>query len=313
MDRSSHTLAGQTVIVTGAAGFIGSVVMTALAAAGAKPFGWVRGKSSEPLQTAFPWANADLAQDPLDALLAKISPGAIIHCAGRTAAPDTDEGRADLFTANLTATARLVGAVSRMPQPARLVIVSSAAIWAPMAPDQGTIDEHHPMRPAAAYGVSKAAATLHALAEADRLGLDLAVAVPFNVIGPGQTARLVPQVFIEQLRETPGRFTLSNPMAVRDWIDVRDVATALVALSQPNGPRGLFNVASGEGHSLKDMLSALCLIGGWQPDIENGTQHNASGVHKSIGDPQRLIAATGWTRQIPLDTSLRDMIAFTAT
>ncbi|MFN4129873.1 MAG: NAD-dependent epimerase/dehydratase family protein, partial [Paracoccaceae bacterium] len=151
----------------------------------------------------------------------------------------------------------------------------------------------------------------YALAESDRLGLDLAVGVPFNVIGPGQPRRLVPQVFIDQLRADPGTFTL-NATAVRDWIDVRDVALALVVLSQPDGPRGLFNIATGKGLGLKDMVMALCRIGNWHPVIREGAAQGVSGVSRSIGDARRLTVATGWTPQIMLDDSLRDMIGMDA-
>ena len=164
------------------------------------------------------------------------------------------------------------------------------------------------MRPASAYGVGKAAATRHALAEAGRRGLDLAVAVPFNVIGPSQPPHLVPQLFAAQLGADPAGLALSNPDVVRDWVDVRDVAAALVALSQPDGPRGMFNVASGVGYSLQEVLDALCRVGGWHPVIREGVPHNPSGVSRSIGNPARLRAATGWAAQIPLEDSLRDML-----
>ncbi|MFN4154079.1 MAG: NAD-dependent epimerase/dehydratase family protein [Paracoccaceae bacterium] len=304
MDHSVQGLAGLRILVTGAGGFVGGRVMVALAQAGAVPVGLVR---TAPCHNGFQTVCADLVTDPLDDLLAGLRPEAIIHCAGRTAAPDTDAGRADLFAANLTATALLIAAASRLPHPVRLVIVSSAAIWSPMEPGMAAIDEGHPMRPVAAYGVSKAAATLLALAESDRLDLDLAVAVPFNVIGTGQPRHLVPQVLIDQLRTDPTTLTL-NATSVRDFVDARDVAAALVALSHPKGPRGLFNIASGAGVSLKDMATTLCRVGGWHPEIREAAPQDAPGVNRSIGDVRRLTAATGWTPQIPLERSLRDMI-----
>lgn len=278
--------------------------MRALAAQGADGIGLSRTAPASPGHSVC----ADLVTDPLDRLLADLRPDTILHCAGKTQAPETAAGRAALTAANLTATARLIEAAARLPHPVRLVVVSSAAIYAPMAEGLSAIREDHPMRPVSAYGDSKAAATRHALGEAGRLGLDLAVAVPFNVTGPGQPAHLVPHLFAAQLRAEPSGFALSNAQAVRDWVDVRDVAAALLALGEPDGPRGMFNLSTGVGHSLREVLEALCRVGGWQPAIREGVPHKPSGVSRSIGDPARLRAATGWVAQIPLQDGLRDML-----
>lgn len=300
--------AGRRVVVTGAGGFVGRAVVQTLLATGHRAIGVCRTAPDVPLPGGVEAVCADLATDPLHPVLAELRPDTIIHCAGLTHAPETGEGRAALTAANLTATVRLIEAAARLPQPVRLVVVSSAAIYAPMPEGLAATTEDHPLRPAGAYGVSKAAATLHALAQADRLDLDLAVAVPFNVTGPGQPAHLVPQVFVARLRADPLAFALSNPQSVRDWVDVRDVAAALVMLGQPQGPRGVFNVATGLGHSLQEVLDVLCRIGGWQPVVREGAAHNVAGVTRSIGSPARLVAATGWTPRVSLEDSLRDMI-----
>jgi GDP-4-dehydro-6-deoxy-D-mannose reductase len=290
-------LAKMRVLVTGAGGFVGQAVMQALQEAGATPIGLTRRPGQGQV-------HADLATDPLEPILAQMGADAIIHCAGRTHAPDTDAGRALLIADNLTATSRLCAAVARMAARPRLVVVSTAAIWAPMHPGQTQIIESHPIAPVSAYGVSKAAATRAALEVA---GLDLAVAVPFNVIGPGQAAHLVPQVFLDGLRADPARLWVTDPSAVRDWVDVRDVAAALIALAQPGGPTGLFNVATGQGRSLAEVLAAVCHLGGWPLPAPDHPPAPA-GVARSVGSAQRLTDATGWRPVIPFDQSLRDMI-----
>ncbi len=295
-------------LVTGAGGFVGGAVVQALLASGHRAIALYRTAPAAPVPPGAEVGCADLVTDPLQALLADLRPDGIIHCAGLTQAPPTEEGRAALTAANLTATARLIAAAAGLPRPVRLVVVSSAAIYAPMPEGLEAIREDHPLRPAGAYGVSKAAVTLHALAQAKRLGLDLAVAVPFNVTGPGQPAHLVPQLFAAQLRAEPSDFALSNAQVVRDWVDVRDVAAALVRLGQPKGPQGMFNVASGQGHSLHQVLDLLCRLGGWQPVIRDGGLHNPAAVRTSIGSPARLRAATGWAPKIALEDSLRAML-----
>ena len=291
------------VLVTGAGGFVGRAVMQALHDAGATPIGLMRGAGG----TGHAQVQVDLGTDPLDPVLAQVEAGAIIHCAGRTLVPDTDQGRAQMMADTLTATSRLCAAVARMSVPVRLVVVSSAAIFAPMQPDQTQIDETHPIGPVSTYGLAKAAATRAAL---ETQGLDLAVAVPFNVIGPGQARHLVPQVFIDRLRSDPASLRVTDGSVLRDWIDVRDVAAALVALAQPGAPSGLFNVATGQGRSLSEVLQALCDLGGWpHPPRDHPT--TPAGVARSIGSARRLTEATGWAPLIPFDQSLRDMIRAT--
>ena len=292
---------GRRVAVTGAAGFLGGHVMRALAAAGAVPVGLAR-RAGGGLR------GADLVQDPLEPVLAAIRPEAIIHCAGQTVATADAAGRERLFANNLTATTRLLDAVARTDAEVRVVVVSSAAIWAPMPPGLARIDERFEMAPIAAYGESKRAATQEALAR----DLDVAVAVPFNILGPGQPGHLVPQVFIDQLRDGSGRFSLRGPEVARDWLDVRDVAAALIALAEPGRARGLFNVASGDGVSLCEIVAALCRIGGWRPEIEEVISVAKSGVPRSIGDASRLRATTGWGPVIPLEQSLTEMVRISA-
>ena len=308
MSGLAHELSGKRILVTGAGGFVGRAVMSRIAQIGARPVGLVRRHDPAPGADTGAWVYADLVTDPLDGLLSAAAPDGVIHCAGRASAPDTDAGRTSLYDANLMATVRLIAALSRMSSRPRVVVVSSAAIWAPMQPDQSMIDEQHPIRPSASYGVSKAAATLHALAEADRLDLDLAVAVLFNVIGPNQHKHMVPQVFIDAIRANPFSFALQNADVVRDWIDLTDVADALVALSRPNGPRGMFNVSTGTGRSLKHMIGEICKVGGWTPSLCPSDAAPAPGVAKSIGNPQKLRAATDWAPKVDLAQSLHRMI-----
>ena len=307
MDQTRPQVAGLGVLVTGAGGFIGARVTHDLATAGAKVTRLLRSPAPRGTPPASGSHQADLLTADLEALLATIAPQVILHCAGLTQAPETDAGRDALFAANLTATERLLRAARRMTHPPRLVLVSSAAIYAPMRDGQTAIDENHPMRPVAVYGVSKAAATMLALAEAERHSLDLAVAVPFNVIGPGQPAHMVPQVFIDHLRHDPASFALPSAEVIRDWIDVQDVSGALIALARPEGPRGLFNVSTGTGRSLRDLALRLCRIGGWTAS-SRAQAAAATGVTKSVGDPGRLSAALGWQARRSLDDSLRSMI-----
>ena len=285
------------VLVTGAGGFIGGALCAHLTAAGVRVFGSVRG-------------DLDLETGDIGALLAQVAPEAIVHCAGRLGEPADEAGRQALFASNHLAAERLLQAAARMRPLPRVVLVASAAIYAPMADRQPAIAEDHPTGPVGQYGASKAAAVILAQAMTARGDLPVVTAVPFNVLGPGQPARLVPQAFVTQLRARPASMRVGDLTAVRDWVDVRDVAAALAALAAPGVEPGLYNIASGTGITTGDLLDRLCSVAGVRPDrIADAAVVARPTVSRSIGDPAKIAAATGWHPAIPLESSLAAMWA----
>jgi len=286
---------GDRVLVTGATGFVGRHLCAALRAGGGEVIALSRSGAGDG------GLACDLAQEPPARLAAMRPAGTVFHCAGVTRG-----SLAELEAGNVTATARLLEAVAAWRPAPRVVILSSAAIWAPMAPDQSAIDESHPFGPVGAYGETKLRMTELALAS----GLDVAAACPFNIIGPGQPAWQVPQALLQELRADPHRIALRDPAVIRDWIDVRDVVAALRLLARPGTPGGLFNICTGRGLSLRAILSDLCRITGFSPQIDAPEGPSTSSNARSIGNPGRIFRATGWKADIGLDSSLFDMVHF---
>ncbi len=294
-------LTGKRIAVTGATGFLGGHLCRSLLAQNAQVTALCR---DAPLMMAGVTSLmcGDLATGDIAAVLQEALPDVIIHCAGQSMA-DT----AGLEAANVTATRRLIAAALTLPTPPRLVAVSSAAIWAPMRDDQTAVGEDHPMVPVTPYGQAKARMTELVLSAAT--SLPVAVACPFNIVGPGQPGQMLPQAFIQRLRADPGRISLTSGGVVRDFIDVRDVATALVALADPAIPSGqIFNVATGRGVRVGDLLGAVCRMGGFSPIIDVPAQPSHTGVACSIGDATRLHKTCGWRPIITLDETLADML-----
>ena len=282
------------VLVTGAGGFIGGTLCRLLG-------DWAVGMTR---------ADLDLESGDIDGLLARIAPAAIVHCAGRLGEPAEEAGRRALFAANHLATERLFFAAARMPVRPRVVLVASAAIYAPMAEGQAAIAEDHPLGPVGQYGLSKAVAVLLAQALTARGELEVVTAVPFNLLGPGQDRRFVPQAFVAQLRGRPAVLRVGDLAALRDWVDVRDVAAALAALAEPGVAPGLYNIASGTGVSTGEVLERLCELAGHRPEFAGDAGVLARPtVSRSVGDPAKIARATGWRPTRGLDESLAEMLA----
>ncbi|SDD54179.1 NAD-dependent epimerase/dehydratase family protein [Ruegeria marina] len=294
------------VLVTGATGFLGSAVVRTLRSMDAD----VVGLSRRPAPTENPHVCLDLTQNDVAEVIQRHSITTIIHCAGAIGEPRDAGSWADCLAQHLTATDRLLTASLAQREPPRVVVTSSAAIYAPLEDGQHSADEAHPWRPSGRYGVAKAAATMLAQLEVQR-GSPVAIGIPFNVIGPGQPPALVPQTFISQLQRDPDRLVVGDLTPIRDWVDVRDVARALVLLADPDCPTGRFNICTGRGQSVGMILERLLAVSGHAPKVsERSHLAPSAGVSRSVGNPSLLYASTGWEPAYSLDTSLKAMLRF---
>jgi len=307
------------ILVTGATGFLGRAVMAHLCELGADPIGVSRHPPAQPAAfdrtesnaAEFDWRGLDLLNDDLVTFLDQVKPGAIIHCAGSTRNPVTSDEWTDCIAGNLTATERLLSAAAGCHPAPRVVVVSSAAIYAPLADDQRWIDEQAAWCPSSRYGVAKAAATMLANLEVTRGVVPVAIGIPFNILGPGQPGHQVPQTFIDRLRTGPDSLDVGDLSAIRDWLDIRDVAQALVALADSDTPCGLYNIASGQGISVQELLERTIALSGTTPEIHvesKRSQH--SPISRSIGNPSKLQEIIGWRPKYSLDESLRSMFDY---
>ena len=184
-----------------------------------------------------------------------------------------------------------------MPQ-ARLLFVSTAEVYGgSFLTARGAVDERAAIDPMNAYAASKAAAELF-IAQMARHGLRAIRLRPFNHTGPGQSVRFRGSIFCRahgQYRDfVPGASPKrSNLDAKRDFLDVRDVASAYVkAMAAANLDEGAaLNIASGEARRIGDILESL--------------PKRAKLAIRIMRDPSRLLASTFrslWAIQGSLET-----------
>ncbi len=99
------------------------------------------------------------------------------------------------------------------------------------------------------------------------------------------------------------RLRVGNLVSVRDFLDVEDVVEAYLRLLDPEVPAGVYNLASGVGRRVGDVLDALILRAGTRPRVEVDTERFRPTDH-AVGDASRLRAATGWAPRVPLRVTL---------
>ncbi|MDB5349752.1 MAG: nucleoside-diphosphate-sugar epimerase [Planctomycetota bacterium] len=298
-----------TWLITGGTGFLGRYVLSALA------------DSSRPANRVVAlgrhhpggWPLEDFVRADLDDLaglsraMDELSPKVVIHCAGRT--PPAPSWQ--LYRSNTRATAFLLDALRATGRPCRVVLAGSAAELGRVPVEALPVGEDYPCRPTDAYGLSKWAAS--------RLGLqatpplEVLVARVFNPIGPGLPPSQAFGRFASTLSEPgtgPLTMRVSDLDVRRDFIDVRDVAAALISLAEHGRSRAIYHVGTGRSRSVGEGLRELIRLSGRLVHLEENVSPSARhGPSDSRADIARLVGETGWSPKVCWESSLTDLWA----
>jgi GDP-4-dehydro-6-deoxy-D-mannose reductase len=297
-------------LVTGASGFVGRYLVDALRRGGAEV--WPCAGPRDAVSGMHP---IDLSDIPtLRAALDAGRPTVVFHLAAQTFVPDSLRAPMDTYDVNTIGTARLAAAVRAYGgnPPPRIVFASSAEVYGSRDRSEYPLHETLDLRPGNPYGASKAAAEAILVGESRSFGVDVVIARAFNHIGPGQKEHFVVASFAAQLARiaaggSPQLF-VGNLEAARDFLDVRDVVGAYIALAR-GGERGeIYNVCSGSGTTIRDVLRELIAIARVPVEVrEDPSRLRSAELPLSVGSSEKLRVRTGWTPQIPLVRSLREL------
>jgi GDP-4-dehydro-6-deoxy-D-mannose reductase len=279
-------------LVTGAGGFVGAWVMERAGQAGLRASA-VTGDLRDP-------AVAERA-------VADCDPAAVIHAA---AAPREGSPWVALGT-DLTMAGNVVAAVAERAPRAPVLIPGSAAQYGMGAP--GRLAEDDATAPVSPYGVAKCLLEQAVLAEPLRRGVRVIWARSFNLIGPRQKANAPAGQWARQVvaaeKAGGGVLRTGSLDVVRDFLDVRDVADAYIALVRAPGASGVVNVCSGQAMPLRALAEAMAAAAcvpvtlSLDPELERHVDPPVV-----VGDPTRLHALTAWAPRCELLSSVRDML-----
>ena len=235
---------------------------------------------------------------------------AIVNCAGATATGDP----VTLYRVHVLGAIHLVTAAVELAPSAHLVLLGSAAEYGPVPAASLPVGEECVPDPLTYFGVSKLAQTELARVAAQAASLRITVLRPFNVLGPGLPAAYFAGAFARTLRAAiargeTGAVPVRNATTTRDFVDVGDVAEAIIlttlARAQPEDDAfALWNVASGIETPILDVAARLCRLAGPFQAVPEGSNASRSDIDRSCGDPTRLMSRTGWRPTITWEQSI---------
>ena len=313
-----HPLPFSRILLTGGNGFVGRHLAPMLreAAPDASRVMLVRPGSPEP---GGGWACAHAEIDDHAAVAAIVrdhAPDLVLHLAAQSSVVVTGQSSSEqTWRVNFDGTFALAAACVRFAPRATVLFVSSGETYGASFRD-GPVTEDAPLRPQNAYARSKAAAEL---VLGDVLGPEnrLIVARAFNHTGAGQDERFVLPAFASQIARIeagrqPPAMVVGNLESIRDFLDVRDVCEAYLALlaAAPALPsRNVFNVCSGTGRKIADLLALLRTEATVPFEVRlDEARLRPSDIPSAVGVNDRLRDAIGWQPRRPIATTLRDLL-----
>ncbi|SNT07389.1 Nucleoside-diphosphate-sugar epimerase [Actinomadura meyerae] len=305
------------VVVTGAAGFIGSHVVDACSGAGHEVLAVdAPARSLSPGLARRTWAEVaarpgvvaadiDLAVDDLDAA-AKAD--VVLHLAGRPGVRDSwGPGRAVAERDNVTATRRLLAACAAAGRRPKVVIASSSSVYGSAGRRPNREDDR--LRPQSPYAVSKVEVERLAGLAADA-GLRVVVLRYFSVYGPRQRPDMAFHRFVEAALDGRPLPVFGDGRKSRSFTHVRDVVAATLAAAAEELPSGIaVNVGHPEHVAVRDAIAMLVDALGVRAEIQRETPV-AGDADRTWADTGRARELLGWEPAIGLREGLDDQIAW---
>ena len=304
-------------LITGAAGFIGSHLVERFLTEGAKVRAFVHYNSRNDwghLEDLLPHQRQDIEivsgdlRDPGRVDAAVAGADAVFHLGALIAIPYSYVAPQDVVMTNVLGTLNVLEAARRHGT-SRVVQTSTSEVYG--TAQYVPIDERHPLVGQSPYAASKIGADQIALSYHRSFEVPVTIARPFNTYGPRQSARaVIPAIIVQAL--TQKHVMLGATFPTRDLNFVADTVDGFVKIAQTDAAIGeVINLGTGREVSVGDVANAISrLVGRDIPVVfdANRVRPDASEVERLLADATKARTLIGWEPRHSLDEGLRATI-----
>lgn len=255
--------------------------------------------------------------DRLENVVYSFQPDYVLHLASYSSVAFSWRNPSLSFRNNMNIFLNMMEVLRKVNPSCRILSVGSSEEYGNYTENMLPLKEKYPLKPVSPYAVARVSQEQLSQVYCEGYGMDIVMTRSFNHIGPGQKDIFVVSSFIKQLVEMKKgiqknkKLITGDVSLIRDFLDVRDVVDAYYGLFI-NGEIGeVYNICSGTGTSLHEIINMICGILNLDIDLEidqNLVRPNDNKI--IIGSNSKLKKTTDWYQKIDLKKSLEDIIAY---
>ncbi len=302
-------------LVTGATGFIGSYLVEALHRSDWEVSALVRDikKAQNLLPTNVRFIQGSVEENGACEKAISISqPDRIFHLAAQSYPQLAWKDPKTTFSINILGTLNLLEAVRHSGNQPTVVIAGSSAEYGTSSEGR-PLSENNLLEPATLYGVSKLAAGATAGSYARRYAMRIIQVRPFFLIGPRKTGDVCSDLargIVAIERGHSSTLRVGNLEITRDFLDINDGVDALMVIAEKGQAGEAYNICSGRGHRLRDVLDQLKSAAGIRiEEIIDPNLLRPIDEMVRIGDPSKLVTL-GWQPHRSLNSTLISILDY---
>lgn len=242
-------------------------------------------------------------------------PDYILHLAAFSSVSYSWKYPSACFNNNTKIFLNLTDALRAEQLDSRLLSVGSSEEYGNVTADLLPLVEEQQLRPVSPYAVARVAQEMMSKVLVDGFGMKIMLTRSFNHIGPYQDERFVVPGFIRRILNLSqsgrksGEIETGDTTIVRDFLDVRDVVRAYYLLLTKGTPGEVYNICSGKGIALSEVMEIIADIVGVQVTGKINPEFVRPGDNQIvIGSAAKIEAELGWKAEIPLRKTLEEMV-----
>lgn len=257
-----------------------------------------------------------LEKGELNAVIADFRPDYILHLASFSSVAYSWKFPADCFNNNTQIFLNLTeGLRENDLTECRVLSVGSSEEYGNVTEEQLPLKEDMHLEPVSPYAVARVSQEMMSKVLVDGFGMNIILTRSFNHIGPYQDTRFVIPSFVRRILDVvesgsdSGEIETGDTMIVRDFLDVRDVVRAYYLLLTKGTPGEVYNICSGKGVALKEIISEIAELLSVQIEGKVNPEFVRPGDNqKIVGSYEKIHMEVGWEPEISLNQTLLDLI-----